>query len=251
MRKSLASITALAVLTSPVFALAAVAFDNSDKLTASVASGATATISNFTVAATNPSIIVFTAIGAGTDADTSCTYNGIAMNKIISLNAGQKNNAFWLTGNSGTHDVVCTNNSASTRQLEIGVQSYTGAFQTPVYAPIGGQTDATTTNSTTASTITKAITTITDNSWVATSCIDDTTGASPTANTNITVRQSNTEQAIGDSNAAVTPAGSFSQTWNSSNGGANVLGMMQVTVSPAAAAVASPPDDGDMIMYQG
>lgn len=236
-------ISFITLLAFPISAFAAVAFDNATgSLIASITgSGGTSSFS-FAVASTNPTIVLFVCFGAGTDTDSSATFNGVSMTKLSSEAGAAKCNSFTLTGQSGTHNIVITNNAVASRSFRVGVISYTGTQQSPVYSG-GGQTDAFNSSHATSVNISQSVTTIKDNSWVAAAGYDD--NRAPAVGTNVTARSVGTSDLMkdGDNNAVVHPAGSLSQQFTS-GGNSDPLVEMQVTVSPAPASATASPDDG-------
>ena len=69
-----------------------------------------------------------------------------------------------------------------------------------------------------------------DSAWVASVAVNGT-GTPPTVNTNLTSRGTGGGIiSFGDSNAPVTPAGSFSQTWNVQGGADSAI--IQVSFAP-------------------
>ena len=191
------------------------------------------TISNVVVAATNRILFVAFGNNAASDTATGVTYNGVSMTRV-SATAGTSGNYLYLyaiVGQSGTHNVVITLSSGAIYRSTCA--SYTGVNQSITWTG-GSPTDNTAVQSGTGTSVTQSVTTIADNSWVFTCCWEDN-GVANTTTTNITIR--GTAQIVtqaGDSNAAVTPAGAYSQTWNSD--GTSKWGMIQASFSPAVAA---------------
>lgn len=104
--------------------------------------------------------------------------------------------------------------------------SYTGASQS-------GVPDAFTTNSG-AVNLATAVTTIADNCWTV---LAFTNGDGLfTSITNGTARQSTSGRGIGDSNQAITPAGSYTMTYNAASG---TTWVVMASFAPPAATVAS------------
>lgn len=218
----------------------AVAFDNQVAAQATINHGSAQTFTNFVVTASNPIIFVglVAATASGVDNVSGVTFNNVGMTRLARLDVNGANNTFFylyaLAGNGGTHDVAVSIGGSVNVSVYTCVMSYSGAYQAAVYSG-GGQTDAVATKgSVTATSISNAITTITDNSRVATWGYDDNGGNNPQAGTNVTQRATTAGSLrSGDNNADVHPAGSLSQSWTSA--GSDPLAMMQVTISPAIA----------------
>lgn len=135
---------------------------------------------------------------------------------------------------TGSNNVVVSISSArDIRSLSV---SYTGAKQS-------GQPDASTTNNNGVSGITTNLTTIADNCWMI-SWDHSSSGAVPAAGTGITSRNSLAAcERIGDSNGAITPAGSYSMQWTGATGN----GVIQVSIAGTAAA----PSGNSQVAYNG
>lgn len=174
-------------------------------------------------------VFVFTYGIAGRDSITGVTYNGVAMTQVPtngkqqSIAGDQYGYCYYLVNPaSGANNVVVSmSESATIRGLSL---SYTGVKQT-------GQPDASgkkTTQGTTS--ITNAVTTVADNSWLVVGASGHDVGA-PVASTGVTSRYSiDGVTMVGDSGAAITPAGSFSQTLTS--GSNEKFNMLQISISP-------------------
>lgn len=178
---------------------------------------------SYTVTGDNPALIVaFTA--ATTDIVTSVTFNGVAMTQLqkIQNGASRWSYLYYLTGQSGTHNVVIT--ASGTMDFCGGcTASYTGVTQGVANA---SGTDTVTGNTTLAGTLT----TLADNSWVVDYFY--TTGANIAASTGATFIATLSDNiALSDSNGLITPAGANSQTvtWT---GSANAVAL-EVAMAPA------------------
>lgn len=189
-----------------------------------------------TVAATSPILFVSFGNNSTSDTATGVTFNGAAMTQVAKKQAGATSPVwsylYAIVGQSGTHNVVITLSSGSIYRATCS--SYTGVNQSITWTGTPTDNTATANSNNTSSTINSSVTTIADNSWVFTCCWGDN-GTVNTTTTNITIR--GTAQVVtqaGDSNAAVTPAGAYSQTWNA--GGNEIWAMIQATFSPAVAA---------------
>lgn len=181
----------------------AIAFDASAKATA-----VTATSVTWSHTCTGDNRILFVAVGVPTaDTITGVTYNSVAMTLIDKKQMGA-DRFFYLwylvAPATGANNIVAT--SSNSQILRAASASYTGASQT-------GVPDASTTNNVEGTlSITTSVTTVADNSWLVmvarnSGAEDITAGASTTLRTLI---DPDTSEAIFDSNAAKTPAGSHS-----------------------------------------
>lgn len=169
--------------------------------------------------------------GLGGDFITSVTYNGVAMTLQDKLNFVS---TVWMytyllvAPATGSHAVVI--NGSTTNTYNVFAASFTGAKQT-------GQPDAhTTATATAADHITKAITTVADNSWVTFYVQDTVSGTGTTYTyTNLTQRQANDDGIFADSNGPITPAGSFTGTVTSTGVSQNWAALL-ISLSPAVTA---------------
>lgn len=158
------------------------------------------------------------------DLITGITYNGVAM----SLGTKQTNNSnetayLFNLANPATGSqniVVSTSANTDIRSASVG---YSGARQT-------GQPDATTSGSVTAGTsISGTITTGADNSWIIGYANDSGVGA-PVAGAGVTSRAATGFSRIGDSNAAITPAGLGTMTFTQAS--AVDLSLVMESIAP-------------------
>lgn len=211
-----------------------IAHDSSAKVL-SLAS-ATATFSH-TCTGSDRILFVTCMHGSGTgDHVTGITYNGVAMTRISrSTSSNEACYLYYLIApDTGAHDIVVSLDTATTCRATSA--SYTGALQS-------GVPDASGTNTTeTGTTLSKAITTILDNCWLVYG-VSLADGSAATATDSGSVRQQESENCIGDSNGAKTPAGSYSGgiTWGSSGDACMVI----ASFAPAGAA---PADTSNMLM---
>lgn len=161
---------------------------------------------------------------SNSDFVSSITYNGVALTRVATVSSTGSSRTYLyllIAPATGTHDVVVNVSSPITIRATSG--SYTGAQQVL-------QPDASTTQSTASGTTqTVSLSTVADNCWMISFCAE---GASnPTAGTGTTLRDSTTGRALGDSNAAIHPAGSYSMTWNAS--ATNFIEICQASFVPA------------------
>jgi len=147
--------------------------------------------------------VLFVGCQHPTDLITGVTYNSVAMtqiNKIVLPNHTNELYLFYLVNpTAGANTVSLTGGTASSSG---GSTSYTGAKTT-------GVPDASNTGSLpTGSPITVAVTTVLDNCWLVAVSGNVVGGQSAGANT--TIRTTQGGLSMSDSNAAQTPAGSYS-----------------------------------------
>lgn len=148
--------------------------------------------------------VLFVYARADTAAITAATYNGVAMTQIATVAGGGNYYVFYLVSPaSGAHTVALT----STSSVGGFGASYTGTLTT-------GIPDASSTNTSAAASITGTVTTVTSGDWVLFCVSSRGVGGPPTASTNATdrVHDGTNNMTVFDSNSAVTPPGSFSQT---------------------------------------
>lgn len=217
------SLLLLTIVAVPLSASAAIAFDTS--VTLQSTTGTSLTWSHTTSGSNRLLFVYLRSTDQATDNVTGVTYNGVAMTKINTITGDafiRRTTSTWILVNPaiGANNIVV---SGSPSAFISGMSaSYTGVAQT-------GQPDAQTTQNSGASPVSKAITTVANNSWVLVgSAMDNNT---PTNNTGITFRQSTFNVAIGDSNAPVTPAGAYTMAANGGSSGSLVL--LMVSIAPA------------------
>lgn len=204
----------------------AIAFDNSITQQTSDGSGNTLTFS-FTTSGTNRYLLV-AGIITGNNSITGITYGGVAMTQIATVDTsnvsgGQIAYMFGLANPaSGANNVVCTGSATAT--LAFVASSYTGAQQTDTLEASGTATGA-------SGTGTKSITTLTDNDWL----VGWARGQSnASASTNTVFRPAdNAGMAMMDTNAAQTPAGSYSLNFTTASN--NNWGIIVAALKPFVA----------------
>lgn len=163
-----------------------------------------------------------------TDVVTGITYNSVAMTKATfePPDAGVNYYALsmWYLANpsTGSNTVSITTSSGTVSGYAVSYTGVAGGYD----ASNHGNVSATTT-------VTGTVTTVADNCW-AVMAFSEGDGAS-SAGTNFTTRINDTAQLIGDSNAAITPAGMYSMsgTWGSSATAGWVMGSMSPAAAPA------------------
>jgi hypothetical protein len=171
----------------------------------------------------------------GADDITGVTYNGVAMEFVGKRFADELvSRGTYLyqleAPASGSNNVVVSSTSA--HYLLAGAVSYTGAAQS-------GQPDNSTTNlsADTATSLTTSLTTVADNCWTAL-VINEATSGAPGAGTGSTRRTYDAAfQVWGmfDSNAAITPAGSYSMT-TTRGAGIEAIAHVMASFSPFVSA---------------
>ncbi len=227
--KRLAPFLVLLILFIPAQAHAAIAVGNA-VANGYGAGGGTLTVAGTVNAGTN--LCLFATVNAYDSTNiTSVTWHGVSMSQIGSfVRFGTTNNwigtYYLINPDVGSFNLVA--NRSDSDRTQIASYTLTGCKQS-------GQPDASASGSNTGSTpvtsFTNALTTVADNSWVVFSAAANVTDISGT--TNVTSRSTNTgngEIFIGDSNAAKTPAGSFSQKVSFSS---SVAAWIQFSVAPA------------------
>jgi hypothetical protein len=213
---------------------AAIAFDHAADL--SYAIGGSGLTASYTVGSGSNRILFVGIVGPLTSDPNninSVKYAGTDMTSAISRNMpGLRWGQVWYLLNpaTGPNNVVVTFNIAL--NLFVGAASYSGAKQS-------AQPDATigTDSGVSAvSSITQAITTVADKSWVlAFTVASQNQNLGGNGGAGQTVRASDATYglwALGDSAAALTPAGSKSITSNQPGGAIGALGLLLVSFAP-------------------
>ncbi len=153
---------------------------------------------------TGPNRILFVGTNEGanvTQVITGVTYAGVAMTKIrTDSTSNNYHGSLWylIAPATGANNIVITA-SASRDLVGFGV-SYTGASQT-------AQPDASNGGTFSASTITQAVTTVSDLTWLVGFWVGN---RAPLAGASTTIRETLGANAIVDSNGINTPPGSYS-----------------------------------------
>lgn len=200
---------------TPVYASSGITFDTSGVATSAAG---TATLS-YTVGA-GAGAVMFIAVSCNSG-ETSCnfstapTYNGVSATEITETD--DNNIAYsevWYINNptqGSAHNVSLTNSGGA--GFKIYVTTYLGS------SGLTGSGNNTASSNDLISTVTLNLTTQKNNSWTGSAISNNNGGTS--GGTGTTVRQTGTSSGtggIGDSNGAITPAGSTSMTWNFTNG---------------------------------
>lgn len=214
-------------------AFAQIAF-NSSPNQASCGSGTSCTISYTVGSGTNRLLLATAGVNYTNPADeiSGCTYNGIAMNKIVGVVVAERwVDGFWLLNPaSGSHNLVCSF-TFSEPFSAIEAADYTGVAQS-------GQPDNSTTNSGVSTALTTSLTTVADNCWTFFFGAKDYDGNTWLAGSGSTLRgYENTYSsfALFDSNGPVHPAGSKSMTITETPSSSITFGGVMASFKPAVA----------------
>lgn len=165
---------------------------------------------------------------------TGVTYNSVAMTKVTAI-APQSNwemSLWYLAGPStGTNTITATCATAPANIFRISSASYTGASQTGIPDSSNSATGVTTSR-------TVSTTTIANNCWVVGYGMTGAGNIVPS--TGLTTRSETDSGSgstvLGDSNGAVTPAGSYSMTFTTAN---DSTGLIVASFAPATASTNS------------
>lgn len=158
------------------------------------------------------------------------TYNGVALTQLATYSpqATQTNisaSLFYLaTPSTGANNVVATSSVTSTGDFRSAASSYSGVNNAAPEDSDGTRASA--------STLSRTVTTTTDNSWVV--GIGDTANAYSSWGGSAVLRGSvlGSQTALADTNGAVTPAGNVTFTYNISS--SDNLALIVMTLAPAA-----------------
>jgi hypothetical protein len=203
MKKLCILLAALCLVPSSTFA--AIAYDTSGNSVL----GASPNTSTFTTGTISNTIIWVCAHGDGTLGQTfSVIDDGVSMTETDendqSAGGGNAVALFYGVPTTTVNKITAT---ASAGQVGAMYDSYTGAAQSN---PVDVH-NATTGASGQSSPFTSTLVTIVNNDWTI-ACVSAISAASPVASTGTTQRQSSGGNLLGDSNAAITPAGSTSMS---------------------------------------
>lgn len=198
-------------------------------------SGSGSLTASYTVSTgSNRMLVVALAGDSSSDNITGLTYAGVAMSLACKKAPGNRwTYLYYLLGpSSGANNVVI---STSGGYILAVAGDYTGVAQT-------SQPDATTTNAGSATSLTGTLTTIADQCWTIMGFGGYNGNSPPTAGSGSTRRTYDaTFGTIGlfDSNAAITPAGSYSMT--ASYSGTTNENLAMASFSPAAGSPSATP----------
>lgn len=207
----------------------AIAFDNAVQ---SDANSVTQNLYSHTCSGSSRILFVGVSFATGTDISGVPTYAGVNMVLVNSIAVGgtafNKMYLYYLVNPASGANNVVINNTGVANFIYACSASYTGVTQ---ILPI----DASATNSAVGSSVTESVTTVSDNDWLVCYVGQATTATGNlSGGANTTARLlANGWNTIGDSNAAQTPPGSYSQTINVST--AELLGMVVAAFIPATA----------------
>lgn len=224
MKKKILALFFVLTAILPSSAFAAIAYDNGAFVENAV--GSTVTLSH-TVAGSQTILWVSVIVAAG-DRVTGITYAGISMTQAVKVNTTGTvyHYLYYLVApTDATNDIVVSLTLSST--ITVASASYTGAAQTGVPDASGSATGTGTDG-------TRTITTVADNSWVVMAPYQTVGGN--TTNTASWTKRKGFANGIGDTNAVVTPAGSFAQHVTFSASG--IWSVVQASFAPY---IAPPP----------
>jgi hypothetical protein len=188
----------------------------------------------YTCTGSDRALVLFIEYNSGSV--SGVTYNGVAMTKVDTITAYSGvlvDSWILINPSSGANNIIATFSVSGSHSMM--AESYTGVGT-------GGSTGGcdshnTTTWSSQTTDRTLATTTVADNSWLIVYLRSD--AGSYTAGTNVSFQNNVAGIAImGDSGAALTPAGSKNQTFTAS-GASNSGGILSVGISPVATATSS------------
>lgn len=210
----------------------AIAFDNSTQHTRTT-SGSSTSFSH-TCSGSDRILFVFVnAVNPTGNTASSVTYDGVAMTKIDDEFAQVNvNTSLWyLVAPATGSNTVTVNFATLGSYVDCAASSYTGAAQT---SPI----DANSKNNTTGNSVSTTVTSTTDNCWVVTCGYHGALTSLSAGGTSREITISGSQRGlIGDSNAAVTPAGG--RTMTISGGSSQTSAIIAAAFKPAGAAPAA------------
>lgn len=171
---------------------------------------------------------------------SSVTYNGATCTQLATyspqdIQANIPLSLYYLANpSSGTNDVVVTSTVATTSSFRSAAASYSGVNNASPEDSDGTRTGATS--------VSRTVTTTTDNSWVV--GVGGTSNAYSSWSGSAVLRGSvlGSQTALADTNGAVTPAGNVTFTYNI--GGSDNLGLIVMTMAPAGSSTTIKTWDG-------
>lgn len=198
----------------------AIAFDNKSGLINPISTGGGG---SFTTSGTNIFVWATIIYGFGSQAITSVTYGGQSMTFLNDISDGYSNGATHLStwyispALSGANSFVVNFTGGST--VALWAASYNGAN---AGAPEATNTSVVNDSGSPGSSYSVSVTTATNNAWLIGMF---RIGNTASAGSNTTLRDGTTNLGVMDSNAAESPAGSYSlNVNNSANHGAGLIG---------------------------
>lgn len=205
----------------------AIAFDSA-LATVTFASPASPTAQAFNNVA-GTFLIVGVGSRPGGDQVTACSYAGTSMTLVAKFNSGAATTWIYVfklaNPATGSNNISVTHSGSA--DLRITAASYTGAAD--VEANITGTTLA-------ATAWTQAITTTTNNDWVAAFVMNDVTDNTATAPAVMRSLVVNNDPGLLDSNAAQSPPGSYSIGGGIVGGGPSNYGYIVFAIAPPSTA---------------
>lgn len=177
----------------------AIAFDTSAHITPAASNSVTL---SHTCTGSNLALVVGVTVNNNSDSVTGVTYNGVSMTKAVSsarISGARFHYVYILLApTSGTHNIVASSSASNIESVMSA--SYTGVNQS-TYDTTGGP------GSVASNILSLAITTTTDNDWIAYLCVMNSFPGTPT---NMTQREDSTAGFyMFDTNGVVHPAGSY------------------------------------------
>jgi len=158
---------------------------------------------------------------SGSDIISGATYNGTALTKLVGrqLNGSTQYANLWYLVNpsSGSNTLTVSFSSSATFAFEV-FAVYSGA---PVATTVIGTNTASA--EVASGNLALTLTTQGDNAWIVSIARSIDTGEQ-TAGSN-TVERTQLALSLGDTNAAQTPAGSYSNNWSAASGGNKIAGV--------------------------
>lgn len=182
-------------------------------------------------ASSNPNNIIWVTLNyqAGTGITSDCTLDGVSMTFITSGNYNGTSQHYYvyavLNPSAGSHTVSPVFSGSGIGTIEVMVWSGYGYVQSTTPDAIHVTTGSGNTHSGT-------ITTVTNNAWVIVFSFNGA-GGTFVPGTNLTSRAGFGNCGVGDSNAGVSPAGSFSQ--DSSCNSPAAWAFIQIALAPFVA----------------
>lgn len=201
------------LLTAPVFTSAAIVVGTSDIATSTGTSSLTKSI---TVASGTTLLLVSIGLAGGCACSTGVTYNGSNLTSIASSTTNVDSAMYYMTNPTATTaNVVASFSSAFDRATVMTITQLSGTATSPI--------GTTGTASGTGNTMSKAITTVADNSYIFDSVSERnnhtfTVGGSQTQITNQSQSGTLVNGTDGVSYQTTTTAGSHTMSWTSDNG---------------------------------
>lgn len=162
---------------------------------------------------------------------SSVTLGGNAMTLTDSVDQTSAGNGrqymyIYVGPPTGNQTISVTRNTTSSARRAFEAAGYSGANQT-------GQPDAHTSTTATASSFSPSLSSVANNCWQVQWVVSS--GSAITLSSGGTVRNTplSAGQKLADSNAAITPAGSYSMTWTQT--GTPLIGACVITIAPSVA----------------